>query len=193
MNLVHMLLRRSLKKAMLPYARFRRQRPFTRQTGKPPRIAYWIAGGIGDGVMALPALAFLKKHFPESAIEVFAPPGKADLLAVLLNPFPVYTIGPGTVMARALQRAGYGFSFTNTIGAFRVFYELASRFSARRSAGFRYPGEAAARRLYDFSLEIDESSHDIDQNLALIAGAIGAPIEDADRCYPMDDRHDTRD
>ena len=181
---MNLLLRWSIKRALRVLARRLPRRAFRVPRGGSPRIAYWIAGGIGDAVMALPALAFLRKHFPRSTIDVFVPAAKAGVLAELLRPFSVHRLRPRTVLARTIGGLGYTYSFTNTIGTFRISYDLLSRLSSRCCAGFRYPGETPASRLYDFSLEIGETSHDIDQNLAIVASALGMPLEEHDRAFP---------
>jgi ADP-heptose:LPS heptosyltransferase len=185
-NFVKKHVRGLTKKVMALSGRGSRRRSFSLPAGRTPRIAYLIAGGIGDGVMTLPALTFLRKRFPQSGIDVFAPAAKAALLDKLLEPFPVFAIGPANLTALLMRFGRYDCLLTNVIGAFRVSYELAARFSARYSAGFRYPGENAERRWYDLSLEIADSVHDIDQNLSLVAKTTGSAIEESDRQYQLD-------
>jgi ADP-heptose:LPS heptosyltransferase len=176
---------------LLAHSLHRRQIRFARIDH--PRIAYWIAGGMGDAIMAMPALAFLKKNFPRSIIDVFVPPDMAPLLADLMRPFSICPVTLKNVVVKTALRFGYSLFFTNTIGTFRLRYEIAGRLSSRYSAGFRYPAEAPVDRIYDFSLSISETSHDSDQNLKLVAETIGVPFEEAGHAGPpVDARHTTR-
>ena len=150
---------------------------------KAPRISYWIAGGMGDGIMALPALVFLKKLFPHSIIDVFTPPDTTGHLALLLHPFQVYACTLKNVIVRTALDFGYDCSFTNSISAFRPSIEIFSRIASRYSAGFRYPDEKPNDRLYDFSFPIAETDHDIDQNLFLVADTTGTAVQESDRSY----------
>jgi ADP-heptose:LPS heptosyltransferase len=142
-------------------------------------IAYIIAGGMGDGIMTLPALTFLKKNASGAAIDVFVPPEHHAVLSRLLRPF---SLRPAALNDDLFRR--YDVVFTNTIAAFRVSCEIRARVIGRFAAGFRYPDERPADRLYDFSLSLAAREHDIDQNLTLVAGALGVPIEELDRQYP---------
>jgi ADP-heptose:LPS heptosyltransferase len=142
-------------------------------------IAYIVAGGMGDGIMTLPALTFLKKNASGAKIDVFAPPEHHEILSPLLRPF---SLRPAMLNSDLFHR--YDVVFTNTIAAFRVICEIRARAIGRFAAGFRYPDERPIDRLYDYSLPLTEREHDIDQNLALVAGALGVSIEELDRRYP---------
>jgi ADP-heptose:LPS heptosyltransferase len=178
------LLRWMIKKAMRLMARSMKRRAAPAALRRAPRIAFLLAGGIGDGVMALPALNFLKKNFPRTAIDVFVPQRKAAVLAALLRPFSVFALTPRNVAGRWLRSMGYDYAFTNTIGTFRLTYEMVSRLTARCCASFRYPDEQPRDRMYDYTLTVSDTNHDIDQNLALVSGALGILYEEQDRAYP---------
>jgi ADP-heptose:LPS heptosyltransferase len=170
-----LMARRVVKKRLRAIApTLRRRRPSRLRS-----IAYSIAGGMGDGIMALPALALIKKRLPAALIDVYVPAEQHAALSLLFQPLRVL---PATIGSGRLLR--YDALFTNTITAFRVGDELKARISARFCAGFRYPDEPPAARLYDFSLPLAQLVHDIDQNLALLEQALGVAIEDADRRYP---------
>jgi ADP-heptose:LPS heptosyltransferase len=173
----------TVKKTLRFMARSLKRRRFVAPARASPRIAYWIAGGMGDGIMALPALMFLKKHFPHAAIDVYVPVPVAAQLSSLLDPFPVYAYTVKNILAKTTYGLGYNYSFTNTIAAFRLSIEFITRGVSRYAAGFRYPDENPNNRLYDFTLAISETAHDIDQNLLLVAETIGVPIEESDRSY----------
>jgi ADP-heptose:LPS heptosyltransferase len=142
-------------------------------------IAYIIAGGMGDAIMTLPALTFLKKSASGAAIDVFVPPEHFAILSPLLRPF---SLRPATLTGDLFRR--YDVVFTNTIATFRVTCEVRARAIGRFAAGFCYPDERPVDRLYDFSLPLIAREHDIDQNLALVSGALGVPIAEIDRQYP---------
>ena len=142
-------------------------------------IAYIITGGMGDGIMTLPALRFLKKIASGATIDVFVPTEHHAILLPLLRPF---SLRPAALKDDLFHR--YDVVFSNTIAAFRVTCEIRARIIGRFAAGFRYPDEHPIDRLYDFSLSLAAREHDIDQNLALVAGALGVPIEERDRQYP---------
>jgi ADP-heptose:LPS heptosyltransferase len=180
-------LRWTAKKVLRLLGRVLRRRPRWLNQNDLPRIAYWIAGGMGDAVMALPALAFLAKNFPGSTIDVFVPRKNAALLSALMHPFSIYPLDLKNVALTTAGRPRYSFFFVNTIGTFRLRYEIAGRLLSRYAVGFRYPDEAPKDRLYDFSEPVSETSHDIDQNLKLVSDAVGIPYEDTDRSYPVPD------
>ncbi|MFW6158194.1 MAG: glycosyltransferase family 9 protein, partial [Planctomycetota bacterium] len=52
-------------------------------TGEPQRILVLEAGGIGDAVMATPALDALRRRFPHARIAAVATPRAAPVLASL--------------------------------------------------------------------------------------------------------------
>ncbi|MBN1128523.1 MAG: glycosyltransferase family 9 protein [Chitinispirillaceae bacterium] len=147
-------------------------------------FAVIIAGGMGDGIMALPALVFLRKMLPGASIDVFVPQGHLAILSRLLQPFSLQSDSLAPLIAAAARHRRYDAVVTTVVAAFRVSAEIKARLAGRFCAGFRYPGEAPTDRLYDYSLPLSESEHDIDQNLALVAGAIGVSPETADARYP---------
>jgi ADP-heptose:LPS heptosyltransferase len=150
----------------------------------PRSIGYLIAGGMGDAIMALPALSFLKKNVPGAYIEIHVPQNRELLLRRIMQPYTVLPFTPSAALIRAAAGRTYDLTCSNTIAAFRVTYEIHARLLGRYVAGFRYPEEKPCDRLYDYSLAIEEHRHDSDQNLALAAGALGLPIDETDRYYP---------
>ncbi|MBN2037789.1 MAG: glycosyltransferase family 9 protein [Chitinispirillaceae bacterium] len=168
------------KKALRIAARASRKR----RCRAPRSIGYLVAGGMGDGIMTLPALAFLKKNVPGARIDVYVPQNLQQLLRRLMQPFTVLPFSAGAALLRAATGRAYDLTCSNTIAAFRVAYEVHARLAGRYAAGFRYPEDKPRDRLYDYSLAIEENQHDSDQNLTLAAGALGLPFEEPDRYYP---------
>ncbi|MDD5675408.1 MAG: glycosyltransferase family 9 protein [Chitinivibrionales bacterium] len=149
-------------------------------------IAFFIGGGIGDAIMAWPALAFCARCRPHARLDVFAPAAQGRLLQSLFAPLGIKSLTATTIAGFLAHRKNppYDISFTNTIAAFSVRIELAARTSCSAAYGFCYPDESVAERSYDRCRAQHATDHDIVQNIALVSGAFAMPFTEQDQCYP---------
>ena len=159
------------------------------QVTLPNRIAYFIAGGIGDGVMAWPAINRIRTLFPDATLDIFVPPAKAAVLSLVFDGFTVHPLDRRSIGSLILRRGHYDCCLTNTIAAFRLSCEFTAAWSGKRSFGFHYPDERPRDRAYGWSTPFAADIHDIDQNCDLVRAALGnAGSRAENRCYPSRDR-----
>jgi ADP-heptose:LPS heptosyltransferase len=150
------------------------------------RVAYFIAGGIGDGIMAFPAVQALHRVLPGAELAIFVPPDKCEILQCI---FEGYVIKPLTAaqlfsLIFPASKSRYDIAFTNTIAAFWVRIELAAARCSAKSFGFRYPDEKPEDRGYTASQALVDTMHDIDQNLSLVSTLLEFPVSESDRTFP---------
>jgi ADP-heptose:LPS heptosyltransferase len=149
---------------------------------KADKIAYFLDGGIGDAIMAYPAIRFLRKSFPESELKIFV----SSKIASVLSPiFDTISLIPVTSMLlftlqNIFSRRKIDVSFMNVTAIFNVSIELAAYFSSKNSFGFRYPDEKEKQRLFANSSVFSESTHFAEQNLQLVSDNLNSPFEKSD-------------
>lgn len=134
------------------------------------KIAYFIGGGIGDAILAYPAVHYLKMVFPFAHIEVIVLSSKKEIITYLFKDICVRSINTlffSILFSRIFQKP-YDISFTNITAVFKLRIEFAAYFSSGLSFGFRYPEEEESARLYDISLKFNESQHFAKQNMQLV-------------------------
>lgn len=112
--------------------------PFPPPTGRGARIAYLFAGTYGDFVQALLALARLGAAYPKAEIILcgadryareFAPELPANLRVARGGEPWVWALRPVDLLT------------TNCVGVYRVRFDWAARFCAKRAYGFRHAHE----------------------------------------------------
>jgi hypothetical protein len=158
-----------IKKAIGVWARGRRAgTAFPCPVREPRAIAYYAAGGIGDIIMAHPALLLLQQSFPDTRLDLYVPRKKRDVIAAAFCGITV-AAAPSTSPVTGLRFSGYDCALSNTVAAFYLAVECNAFVSSRYCYGFRYPDEAAGRRLYNATEPLDGGMHDGDQNLRLAA------------------------
>ncbi len=177
------LLRCLTKKIIRLYSRHiikNRQRPYDTHTCH--RIAYFIAGGIGDAVMAYPAIQFLKQKLHNVKIDVFVPTKKYSIISALFEDLRVkpLKVTPSFILRYLLPKNRFDLSFTNATAVFKVRVELMSFMSSRMAYGFRYKEERREDRLYRKSMIFSEVTHAIEQNIQLVSETIKMPYTKAD-------------
>jgi ADP-heptose:LPS heptosyltransferase len=136
------------------------------------RVLFLLTGGIGDKLMALPAIRQFRQEFPSKPLTLIvmgiAPPffaGEADHLIQL-------GMDDTAGLLREARR-GFDACFVNSVGIFEVRLELAAFLSgARDLRGPKFPGTGRSlySRPYDFGV-----GHETAINLR---GAGGTPSED---------------
>jgi ADP-heptose:LPS heptosyltransferase len=148
----------------------------------PRRILALRLERIGDFVMTMPALAALKAALPDATIDVVVGSWNADLARALAGIDRVETLD-----AEWLTREQGGRSMTSLLAAAAAWrsraYDLAINFEpdvrsnlmlaasgARRLAGFASGGGGA---LVDVAVDFDPCAHTADNNLRLVAAALG--------------------
>lgn len=149
-------------------------------------IAYVINGGIGDAVMAYPAIGFLLKSFPESRLTIYVP---TFLFPIISNVFSEISVLPirslfKVTLKNIILRKGNTLSFVNTTSVFSVVIELLAFFSSKYTYGFRYPDEDRKKRLFSDSRAISESAHFSEQNVKLISETLHLPYDKSDIFLP---------
>jgi|GEM_PF-2273388 len=155
-------------------------------------IAYFISGGIGDAIMAFPAIRFLKKVLPHAQITVFVPPDKYLLLSAVFEGFRVKPLNSLLAFLPTYRTFSRRFdaAFTNTISVFRLRVELAAYMSSRQAYGFRYQEEKREERLYTYTKAFPAPRHAADQNIQLISEALQISCADNELFLPAH-KHDT--
>jgi ADP-heptose:LPS heptosyltransferase len=153
---------------------------------KTLRLAYIISGGVGDAIMAFPALQKLKYLLPDSLLSVYVPSRKLELIQAL---FSEYKVLPFRTGYRGLSdllfcRNVSDMVFTNTTSVFRVSVEIAAYFRGRTSCGFRYAEENEKSRLYTVSQPYSDTMHEVEQNLSLVVRTLNAAYDADDIFYP---------
>jgi heptosyltransferase II len=177
-------LRKLIKKLIRIRGRLASRRPGSDGlAGRPAKIAYFIAGGIGDAVMAFPAIQLLRQTYPEARLDVLAPPAKAALLTDLFEGYAVVPLNGSLLRSLVLGRR-YDVAFSNIVAGFKVTIELAASRGAGCSFGFRYKEEEVRDRLYSNSAIMADDRHDIDQNIDLVASALKVAVPDGGRVLP---------
>ncbi len=142
-------------------------------------MAYFIAGGIGDGILAFPAIRLIRRLYPDAQLTVYVPCSACDVLGAAFSEYDVRPLSRLNIFRLLFSR--FDTSFTNTIAVFRLTIEVLSSIVAGKSYGFHYPEESARDRLYDNSVPISHSMHDTDQNLQLVADGFRVTYQEDDR------------
>ncbi len=141
--------------------------------GEPRRILVLEAGGIGDAILATPALSALRRRFPEAAITVLATPRAAPVIASLRLDIAIEPIRLGRrvgwlcdaarlVLSARLRRPDLliDLSSIETEAAARRRRNLVALVGARRSIGRNTDGrgeffdEAMIESLFDDEHEV---------------------------------------
>ena len=176
------LFRSFVKKAIRLYSNYliNRQRPYYAHTAH--RIAYFIAGGIGDAIMAYPAIQFLKQRLHNVKITVFVPPEKHPIISALFKGLRVkpLKLTPSFILGYRLKENRFDLSFTNATAVFKVRVEIAAFLFSRVAFGFRYQEERRESRLYKNSKIFSGVTHAIEQNVQLVSETIKIPYAKSD-------------
>ena len=149
-------------------------------------ITYIIYGGIGDAILAYPAIRFLQKTYPASQLKIIVPTSLNPLLSAV---FCEYTVSPMSSLfvlpiKGAFLRRGSTLSVTNATAVFSVAAELLGFFSGNHCCGFRYPDEHPSQRLFTESKVIDDNTHFAEQNIQLISESLHIPYNAGDIFLP---------
>lgn len=166
------IIRTLVKKTIRLYSRYiirNRQKSYDRS--KVKRIAFYIAGGIGDSIMAYPAIQFLKQKLPETETRIFVPPEKYSIISALFEDLQVkpFKFSLPFILKHAIPKYRFDLSFTNTIAVFKITIEIAAFLSSRMAYGFRYQEEMREDRLYRNSKIFSGVTHAIEQNVQLVS------------------------
>ena len=175
---VKYLTRSLAKKSTRLFSRYLiRDRKKSYNRSKVKRVSFLLAGGIGDHIMAYPAIQFLKQKLPETEIDIFVPPEKCSIISALFEDLHVkpFKFSLPFILKHARPRHRFDLSFTNTIAVFKVTIEIAAFLSSRMSYGFRYQEEMREDRLYRNSKIFSGVTHAIEQNVQLVSETLKAP------------------
>ncbi len=151
----------------------------------PKAIAYFVAGGIGDGVMALPAIKKIKKSFPGARLDIYAEPAIYKFISSFLPDYTVKCFYRSRIFLYFLRSflKKYDVSFTSVIAVYNIYIEIASWLLSKMPYGFRYAHESVRDRLYRDSIAIEETTHDTAQNMRLVASKMGLNITEGDYIF----------
>ncbi len=162
-----------------------RGRPYPIVGTRPLRIAYLFSGTYGDFAQALGPLNRLAEAFPGCELSLFGAGRYAREFASELPP-DLRVADSWELWNWILARRDL--LFTNAVGVYRVRFEFAARFCARRAYGFRHAHEAR-RGGYDATLALLPSVRSFaEENLRVLelAGVrmAAAPAPEADPATP---------
>ena len=161
---------------------WRRRAAFPYCGSEPRTIAVFAGGGIGDVLMAFPAVLFLERLCPGATITLFTRPPAHDLARLVYERFEVRCMSA----AGAVTRLGrFDIGVATVVAAYSPLVEWLGLFTCRRTFGFCYPDESPAYRGYDATSTLAADEHDIDQNLRLVSRLFAAPVREEDRTYPL--------
>ncbi len=166
---------------------FNKKKNIHSHTIQTDTVAYIIDGGIGDAIMAYPAILFLKKSLPESKLTVFVPDTLYSIISTVFNEIsikPIKSLILFTVKNIFLRRR-FSISFVNTTTVFNVTIEVIAFLSGRKAFGFRYPNENKKQRLYEDSCKFNESIHFAEQNIKLVSETLHIPYNKSDIFLPL--------
>ncbi len=156
------------------------------------RIAYYIAGGIGDAILAYPAIRFLQKVYPNAGLTVFVPREKYFLLSALFEDICVRQLQGSLafLLLYGVPFRQFDLSLTNTVAVFKLGIELAALFTSRKRGGFRYPDEEWNTRAYHFTRIFSDTVHAAKQNVQLVADITQTPYDEGDVLLPEVERNE---
>lgn len=180
------LFRCLVKKTIRLYSNYIINRKHSLDTHTCHRIAYFIAGGIGDAIMAYPAIQFLQKRLHNVKINVFVPPEKYPILSEIFGDLRVkpLKLTPRFILGYTVKENRFDLSFTNATAVFKVRVEVASFILSRMPYGFRYKEERQEDRLYRNSKIFSGITHAVEQNIQLVSETIKIPYTEADLDIP---------
>lgn len=171
---------------------FRKKDHMTVNPAKIERIAYYIAGGIGDAILAYPAIRFIQKVYPNAKLTVFVPRGKYFLLTALFKDICVRQLQGSLafLLLYGVPFRQFDLSFTNTVAVFKLSIELAALFTSRKRGGFRYPDEKWNNRAYHFTRVFSDTVHAAEQNVQLVADITQTSYDAGDLLLPEAERNE---
>lgn len=139
---------------------------------KPLRIAYLFTGTYGDFAQALGPLNRLAEAFPGCDLSLIGAGRYAREFATELPPNlrVVDSWEPWTWLVKRRDLL-----FTNAVGVYRVRFEFAARFCARRAYGFRHAHESR-RGGYDATVALLPSIHSFAEENLKVLGLAGVDI-----------------
>lgn len=149
----------------------------------PGRTLLFCPIGLGNFIMATPALAFLSRELGKENLALLALKGSIRDMALASGFFgEVFFWDPdregklrGLRILGRIRRAG----FHRTLSLFPTSHWKFGLFAALSGvpfkAGFAYPHQNWPVRLQQLSLPLDRSAHDTDQNLRLAEAFLGKP------------------
>ncbi len=162
--------RRILKKILEKVAvYFKTEEPGV--SGFSEEILYFISGGLGDLILAAPAVSMLYEAASGSS-KIYVSVSKKNLNAARF----IY----GEISAEISVKTKWGMllklfigrkkrsALSNVISVFRPSVELISFISSSYSAGFRYEEEKPQKKCYSRVLPVNKKRHDVLQNLDLL-------------------------
>lgn len=124
------------------------------------RILCLVAGGIGDRFMALPALRFLRKRYPDAYLCVIWQEGEMGIVNKEFDKTYEFERSSAWQVTK-IAKQGFDLCFVNTIGVFRVACELASIVSgAPMRIGPRPANDKPGRSIYTHEYELNPHEHE---------------------------------
>jgi ADP-heptose:LPS heptosyltransferase len=157
--------------------------PVRAETPNPGKTLVFCPIGLGNFIMATPALAFLSRELGRENLDILALKGSIRAMAEASGYFGhVHFWDPdrqglrhGIKILGDIRASAYRHSlslFPTSHWKFGVFAALSG---ARERSGFRYPHQKWPERLQRLSVPLDRNAHDTDQNLRLAEAFLGKP------------------
>lgn len=182
------IIRKSIRKLISVLPRIRpKERWIIFDRIRPLRVGYIISGGIGDALMAYPALQLIRRTLPNASIAVYIPAQKYSVVKALFTDCNLISYLPGLpfVFSSVWRIKSYDVVLTNTTSVFKLSVEIAAFFMGAMKFGFRYKEDKVRNRLYTNSLVYSDTMHEAEQNLQLVAHALSVDYHSSDVFYPV--------
>jgi ADP-heptose:LPS heptosyltransferase len=168
--------------------------PVRKDSEPQPKTLVFCPIGLGNFLMAMPALAFLSRELGPQNLGILALKGGIRDLARGSGLFgEIFSWDPdkegrmaGLRILGRIRGSGYRHSLSLFPTSHWKFGAFALLSGIRERAGFGYPHQGWPERLQSLSLSLDKDAHDVDQNLRLVEAFLGKPRTEPPRlAFPL--------
>lgn len=158
--------------------------PVPQDIALPGKTLVFCPIGLGNFIMATPALDFLSRELGKENLALLALKGSIRDMALGSGFFgDIHFWDPdkegkaqGLKILASIRRAGYARSLSLFPTSHWKFGLFAALSGVRSKAGFQYPNQKWPEILQELSVPLDFQAHDTDQNLRLAEAFLGKPF-----------------
>lgn len=159
--------------------------PAGRPAESDPKTLVFCPIGLGNFIMAIPALAFLSRELGSGNLALLALKGSIREMAEASGFFgAVFHWDPdrqgkleGLKILRRIRRQGFARSLSLFPTSHWKFGAFAALTGVGEQVGFRYPNQKWPERRQILSVPLDAAAHDTDQNVRLAEAFLGKPFD----------------